>query len=70
MLHNIKFNNVRMDAQEHAQQLRDASRIIESLNTYIVTSPQQKWFQDKHLKTIRNPIERMIGEGVSIGGNN
>ena len=35
MLHNIKFNNVRMDAQEHAQQLRDASRIIESLNTYI-----------------------------------
>ena len=37
-----------MDAQKQAQQLRDALRIIES--EYLVTSPQQKWFQDKHLK--------------------
>ena len=61
----LKLNNVRMHAQKHAQQLKDSSRIIES--EYLITSPQQKWFQDKHLKTIRNSKKRTIGEGVSIG---
>ena len=39
---------IHMIAQKQTQQLRDTSRIIET--EYLVTSLQQKWFQDKHLK--------------------
>ena len=58
MMHN--FDNVCMDAQKQAQQLRDSSRIVESEN--LVTSPQQKWFQDKHLKGHRESDR----EGVRV----